>query len=98
MIQAGLQIAHVALRGNVDEIEHLLHVAIERLLVRHEPLARTPKTRAHPIVAHDLVEHTREPILAQLAKLAHQVVIVAACHNLKLYTATIYRVATGASA
>ena len=85
MIEPRFQVAHVALRRNIDEVQHLLDVAIERRLVRHEAFAGLAETRAHPVVGHDLVEKARDAFLAHLAEPVHQVVVVAACHRFQLY-------------
>ena len=84
VIEPRLQVAHVFLGRDVDEVEHLLDVAVERLLVRHEALTRLAETRSHPVVRHDLVEKARDAFLAHLAELVHQVVVIAACHRFQL--------------
>src|SRR6266851_4597230 len=51
-VETRFQLAHVALRGDIDEIEKALDVAIEVLLVREKALAGAPETFAQPIAGH----------------------------------------------
>ena len=87
MVEPRFQVAHVALGRDIDEVEHLLDVAVERLLVRHEAFTRLAETRAHPVVRHDLVEKAGDAFFAHLAELVHQVVV---CRRVP-WLSTIYR-------
>src|SRR5215831_237028 len=86
MIEARLQLADIFLGRNINEVEHRLHVAIERGLVVHELLASTPQPAAQTLIAHRFVEHTGKALLAHLAESANDALNVATCHDGLLYS------------